>query len=649
MMPNAATGLNKKEARWWTASDDSTLVRRVSAVVQRIWQQQNWSREQMVMCARLYGNLPMLGLSPRVYRTTGAPRSIFSRLSVNVVKSCCDAYTAMLIEDRPKVTFLTSGGDWEIQERAKMLESFLEGVFYDSDLYRKWYKEVLFSAIYGTGIIKITKWSDAHPDDPEDRICIEHVFPWEVLADDEDAYDGHPKAIYQIRYVDRQWLKDVYGPDNKDLAQLLDQADETKLDGDVASLGADSVADNVLLIEAWHLPTSKNSNDGRHVMVCGKAKLLDEPWVRDSFPFEFLYRQQPNQGIWGASLADELRGLQREINILLNKIAVSHKLLAAGHWLVENGSIINTNAIDNQIGSIIRYTGTQPQFELPEPVSADVYNHLQWLISKSFEQAGISEMTAQGKKPADIESGRAMQTLADIQSQRFEVCYRESQEWFLRIARQVVAICKEASDDGRDISVKSTTKNLMKKIKWSDVDLEEDEYVMKMFATNALADDPSARMAQVGQLMQMQVITDPNEAARLLDFPDLAEQSSLTNSTYNLTQLYISRILKKGEYHPPQPTMRNLGLAADMMLDAITKAEFDGVSDDKIDMLIRWETQARDILNPPPPPAPPPPPPGAMMPPPGPPGPPMAGPPMPPPPPAPGGPMPVPPAAPIAA
>ena len=608
-----------RNGRWWAASSEREMTERINAVVRRLWTNAGAMRDMWTKCARLYGNAPSLGLNPKNYRSAASNRKMLARLSVNVCKSCADAYTAMIIEDRPKVTFLTSDGDFDLQEEAKTLESFTQGVFYDTDLYRTWYREVLFTAIFGTGVLRGMTWSELHPDDPEDRLVLEHVPPWHILVDDEDGYSGDPQSIYQLEYVERSYLKAIYPK----LASRLDTVGDLKLDIDGYQTGKESVVtDNVVIVESWHKPTYKGAKDGLHVISCGDLVLFKEPWLTRSFPFEFLYRQQPLQGMWGTSLVDELTGLQREINILLSKISRSHKLLAVGHWLVENNAKINTGSINDDIGTIIRYTGTVPQFVVPSTVTPDVYNHLNWLISKAYEQSGISEMSAQSLKPQGLDSGKAIATFADVQSQRFEVNYRESQEWFLRIARMNIRICREAKERGKIIKVKSMHRNLMEIIDWSDISLQDDEYVLKLFPTNALADDPAEKMTQVSELMTMQVVRSPLDAARLMDLPDTDEWMKIQDASHRRTMQIAMGILKKGEYAPPEPTMNNLADAVTLMRDLMTKAQSDKVGSDKISLMARWIAQAEDHLAPPPHPPPPPPnpmmapPPGAPLPPP---------------------------------
>ena len=61
-------------------------------------------------------------------------------------------------------------------------------------------------------------------------------------------------------------------------------------------------------------------------------------------------------------------------------------------------------------------------------------------IKKAYELEGISEMSAQSKKPADVESGKAMQTLEDIESDRFNVQLQRFTHFLVDVSRLCIDV-----------------------------------------------------------------------------------------------------------------------------------------------------------------------------------------------------------------
>jgi len=383
------------------------------------------------------------------------------------------------------------------------------------------------------------------------------------------------------------------------------------------------------------------------VICCGDVVLLEEEWKRDSFPFVFLYRQQPNEGIWGMSLAQELSGLQLAVNKLLRDIQRAQALVV-GHYLIDNSTEVNTGSISDRIGGFIRYRGTPPKYEAPPPVSDQNIAYLQQLWQRCFETIGISQQAAQSQKPAGLESGKAMQVYADIQSQRFKPSYEEYQHFFLRLGRQIIATANSMSEDGEDgFYVKAAGKTEMQAVRWADVGgLDEEEFLLKLYPTNAFSDDPAARLQQIQDMMTAGLL-DAKAGRRLLEMPDIKEFENYENASYNLTMKIMGQILKGGEYIGPEPFM-DLAEGIKLMQLGYLKGKLDGVPQGRLEGLSTWIAQAQAILIPTPPPGAPPGPPGAPPGPTGPPGAPPGPPGMPgamtptmgaPPPPVPGGPL----------
>jgi hypothetical protein len=437
---------------------------------------------------------------------------------------------------------------------------------------------------YGTAICKI---ADERP--RRTHICIERVLPWELLCNPDDALYGRPQCLYQVRRADRLVVQETWPEFADKLAHGGQDFASTNMKEAIFS--ADQT-DVVMIVEAWRLPQG-DYGGGRHTIVCGDVTLLDEEWDRQSFPFEFLYRQQPGEGIWGMSLSQELSGIQLAINKLARDIQRAQNLVV-GHYLIENSTEINTGSINDRIGGFIRYRGTKPEYYAPPPVSDQNINYMGQLWQRGFETIGISQQTAQSQKPPGLDSGKALMVYADIQSQRFKPSYEEYQHFFLRLGRQIIETAR-----GMDESfyVKAAGKQTMSVVSWADAGgLDDSEFALKLYPTNALADDPSARFQQVQNLMSANLI-DPKAGRRLLDMPDLEEFSSYENASYNLTMKIMGQILDGKEYIGPEPYM-DLAEGIKLMQLGYLKGRLEDVPEDRLQLISTWISQAEGLLNP---------------------------------------------------
>jgi len=355
------------------------------------------------------------------------------------------------------------------------------------------------------------------------------------------------------------------------------------------------------------------------VVTCGPVLVLEEPCTR--YPFEFLYVSKPSHSVWGDGFVQQLMPMQFELDALLNMVRNSMKLsgLKIG---IPSTSNVNTMAIAGVPDALLKFTDQPPIPLLWPAVAPDVYQQMDRIWQRMFEVPGISQLSAQSQKPAGLNSGKALQTYADIESERFQVSYHLYQSLFLRLARQSIALAREIGDENPNWMVKCITRKTMKAVKWADADMDDNDFAMKEYATSAFALTPEARMQQIqDSLNSGSPLITPAEGRRLLNDPDLDAFDALADASYNLVMDQISDILEEGKLNPPVPMM-NLDEAIKLGQFSWLEALRQGAPQDRLDMLEDWIQQAIELQPPPPPP------PMPMMPPPGaPPGPPPMAPP----------------------
>lgn len=630
----------ERDKRWWTDahSEEKDRAKCIRKCAGQIWEDQTAVRQEMLRAARLYGSIPLLGLSPKLYRRRAVSLRR-SKLALNVIKSVSDTYVAMVTDDEPRVSFDTNGADWGLQQKAQRLEQFNDGIFFDTDVYDLTPQLHLDAALFGAGVVKpYIEWNgwDEEPqnandeaaaakargDDAEEKreqpaIRYQRVHLWRLLRDDEEWFSGRGWTQYELTYVDKLALMEEYPDRASDIDTMSSGNDFDEWGNDDAAFG-DIESDDVCVIEAWKRPRTKTSGDGLHVIMAGDVILFEEEWGETDFPHEMLYRLRPAfGGVMGDALAAELEGIQFEINVLLQKIQRAHHLLAAGHWLVENGSEIATGTIDNQIGSIIRYRGIPPDLKVVESVAPDVYQQLDRLYSRAFEIVGVSQMESQGSLPAGLKSGEAILQWSQVTSKRFQPSYRLYQTFMVKLARKNIALARKIAERCPSYAVKATGPEMMETVKWADADMEDYEFLMKPKATNELAEEPSGKLEILQGLVNAGFAPAKGDVARMFaGHLDLKSYTSFMDATYDWTMSLIEDIVNKGVYIGPEPF-----LTKSQMIDSISRfqaAYFQasrkkGIPPERLRMLQDWMVAATELvttdalkLPEPPPPAPPP-------------------------------------------
>lgn len=131
--------------------------------------------QQSIISARYYGNLPLYGAAGVSVQKLLSQRSKMQvNISFNAIQSVIDTITARIGETKPKPYFLTSGGDYKAQRKAKRLNWFIEGTFYETRQYDLGLQCFRDGGIWGDG------FEHVYPDWQTKRVCHERVMESEI-------------------------------------------------------------------------------------------------------------------------------------------------------------------------------------------------------------------------------------------------------------------------------------------------------------------------------------------------------------------------------------------------------------------------------------------------------------------------------------
>ena len=585
---------DNKEHRWWMLKgQDAADV--ISGTLNLIRDAQSLRATQWIVSSRLYGNLAPTTLAGVSFSKLAAQQpALRDRISYNLVQSVVDTVCSRVTRNRPKPLFLTSGGDYRKQREAKKLNAFLDGVFYENQTHQ--IGSIVFrdAAVWGDGFIHVFAKGD--------RVCHERVMSSEIFVDDVEALYGIPRQMHRVKQVDRQVLFDMFPEDADKIAGAKPSRTEEN--------GRSMVSDMLTVRESWHLPSGPGADDGKHCITIDGAVLGEmEPWPHSFFPFARCQWSPRLYGYWGQGLAEQLQNIQLEINKLLWVIQRSMHLMGSFKVFVENGSKIVKEHLNNDVGSIISYTGIPPQYVTPPIVAPEVYAHLQTLINKGYEQAGISQLAASSLKPEGLNSGRAIREFNDIQSDRLQVPSKSYEDMFMDVARMSIEVVKIIAAKEGGYAVRTPGKKSVDTIEWKNIKLDQDDYVMQCYPVSSLPSDPAGRLATIQEYAQAGFLS-PRQARRLLDFPDLDQVESLANAEEDYLTGVFDRIVDAGDYTSPDP-LDDLALSKQLCLEYYAKGKANNLREDRLEMLRRYLQQISEIEQAMMPPAPPMPMPGA--------------------------------------
>lgn len=560
---------------WWKAKSKMELGQQLVETAAFLKEQQQYRFRQATVHSRMYGNQPLANFAG-VSMKTGQQQALpADRPTMNVVQSCVDTLVSRISQAKPKPMFLTDNGEYKQRNLAKQLNAFIAGELYQTKAYELAQTILRDAAILGTGCLKVLE--------RDNKVVIERELATSLYVDSNDAFYGTPRSMYQLKLIDRSVLKEML-PTEKSKIDAAEQAYPDN-SGDASK----TMADQIMLVEAWHLPSGKDATDGRHTIATSSGVVLDEEYTDESFPFVFLHYSPRLVGMWGQGLSEQLMGTQIEINKILVTISQSISLVGVPRVFVEDGSKVVKASLNNNIGSIVTYRGTKPEYEVAPCVPQELYAQLQRLIEYAYQQSGVSALSATSQKPAGLNSGEAIRSYDDLQSDRFSVLNKRYDNLFIDLAYKIIYKAKEIADREGSYETVYPNKNSAQQVDLPKCDLLDDPFIIQCFDTSSLPKEPAGRLQKVTEMMQAGIL-DPAEGRRLLDFPDLEQVDKLATAAEERIYKILDDIIDSSNYEPPDPFIDiQLGLKIVSQyynLYAACKLE-----ESKLELLRNWQAQ----------------------------------------------------------
>lgn len=563
-------------AEWWKASDDGQLASQLCSTAAYLKSSQTYRIRQLAVSVRMYSGLSVYSYAgsnvSRMDRNRTLPDD---RPTFNVIESATDTLVSRLTSNEPQPKYLTDNGDYKQRLLAQELNRFILGEFYQTNAYEKGRKILRDGIVMGTGCLKVYEGDDK-------RVCVDRVMISDLYVDDNDALNGDPQMMLQLKLVDRdRFMANNPGEEGVIAATPNSYPDNSPDSGR-------TTADQIMVVEAWKLPSGPDPEapgyiPGRHSIVTVGGVILDEEWNKTKFPFVFFKYADPFLGFWGQGLGMRLFGTQISINRVMYTITRAITLVGVPRVFVEQASKVVKAHQNNEIGVIVTYSGTKPSYEIAPCNAPELYEERDRLIQYAYNQEGISTMQATSQKPLGLDSGAAIRSYEDVNDSRFTETSKKYERVFIDLAYLITDVAMDiAKREGKYLTV-YPNKDGTKEIDLPKMDLLKNPFVIQCFTESSLPRSPAGRMATVTEQLQAGMLT-LKEARRLLKFPDLEQNERLDNASEERIFKILDKIIEDGEYTPPDPFM-DLMLASDLCVKYLNLYLAFNLEEEKADML----------------------------------------------------------------
>jgi hypothetical protein len=590
--PPGGTNQSRPTVRWWLEEEDD-LANAVASQLEFMKQRQIPRITQAIINTRLYGNQAISGRAGVTFSHVAQQQPwLKERITWNCVQASADTLVAKMVKNKPKPWYVTNGGDWKMQRRAKKMNKFVDGVFYENKAHQMGLRALLDSCIWGDGVVKVMEGD-------KKRVKWERILSHELWTDDMDSIYGDPRSLHHSTNIDRQvllekakaWLKGQDATEREKVLEKVEKADRAQPDGQ-----QDILADRVAITESWHLPSGPDAEDGKHCITIKGCTIWEEEWEHDCYPFAKLPWAPRSMGYWSQSLAEQLQNIQLEINLILQTIKQSFWKGGTFRVFLPSGSRLVKENLTNQIASVVTYSGDKPPVIVtPQLVQPEIFEHLNLLWNKAFEQAGISQMQATSQKPAGLNSGEAIRSYNDIQTDRFTTVGQRYEQFFLDLANLSVMVVKDIAGNG-SYKVKAKVGNKLEEIDWKDIQLDEDDYVIMCFPISSLPQDPSGRQQTITEWVQAGWI-NARPGKRLMDFPDLEMAENLANAAEDFLTAMLEKMCEEDDFNYIPEPFDDLNLSMELGLEYYQRGKYQGLDPKNLDKLRQFIGQVQDLTG----------------------------------------------------
>jgi Phage portal protein, SPP1 Gp6-like len=583
-------------AEWWKAKDDRELATQLCGTLSYLKTNQTYRLRQLAVDIRLYCGLAVYSYAgstvAKMDRTKTLPDD---KPTFNIISSCIDTLLSRLTQNEPEPKFLTDGADYKQRHLAQELNQFILGEFYQTHAYQKAAKMLRDGMTMGTGCLKVYRGDN-------DKVCIDRVMPTDLYVDDNDSLNGEPQQLLQMKLVDRDKIMANSSGKAKSIIAMT-----PKSYPDNAPDSGRTTADQIMLVEGWKLasgpdPEAPGYIPGRHTIATQEGIIFDEEWHKDKFPFVFFKYSEPFLGFWGQGIATRLFGTQLSINRIMYTIARAISLVGVPRVFIEQSSKVVKAHNNNEIGVIVTYSGTKPSYEVAPCNAPELYTERDKLIEYGFRQEGVSDLQATGKKPSGLDSGEAIRSYDDVNSDRSAETSKKYEQIFIDLAYLVTDVAMDIAEETGKYQTIYPNKDGTKEINLPQMGFLKNPFVIKCFTESSLPRTPAGRIATVTEQVQAGMLT-VKEGRRLMKFPDLEQNEKLDNSSEERIFQILDKIVEDGKYTPPDPFI-DLQLATTLTVQYINLYLAANLEEEKADLLRKFFTQVQTMVTAGQPPAP---------------------------------------------
>jgi hypothetical protein len=442
--------------------------------------------------------------------------------NINIIRSCIQTHVSKLSQLKPRPHFAAERGDFETRQLCRVARQHFDYYLDQQDIYNKGAEIIGYADLFEVGGFWIC----------DDTETIEILKPWEIYFDTmEFTYGELSRCYVSFRNYPLNKVQQHFTKITKGSAFL--QSDYAK------RFGRCEFTVYYDLQGGWKYYLINNE-----IQTMKEIKYTVPPW-------SMFWYEKPTKGGFSTCMADNLYPIQREIDDISIRIHESMELnpanmifVAVSNDLNGPGKLLRAESLTDQVGSVYEFnpseTGGSPVTVATPPfIDPQYVTMLDYWIQYAYKQEGISQLSAQSEKPIGANSGVSLETLQNVESERFQTHQDRYRQFFLDTVRTCIQVYPENS-----LILPFLTKE--SGLTWGALKKKIDQFSIQFTDVSNLSKDPAVKLQQIEKMLAMGFISGETAAA-MMEVEDEDNVFEIASVSYEYCQKIISDAIHEGK------------------------------------------------------------------------------------------------------
>lgn len=440
----------------------------------------------------------------------GFAATALAKPSINIIMSIIDTLTSKIATMKARPFFNTVDGTYADRQYVIQVQKYFDTYFDREYVSSKIVSAFKNACIFDTGYLFV---EDGH---------ILNLLPWQVYIDRAEQTYGKLTQIY-------------YERTDYPVSMLPDNVKKKIVNKSITYCSYGIYID---------------LNEQKRYFIVNNRVIYDETIDLMRIPLVTLQYSKDIYGNNSASIVDILYTIQSQIDMIAEKISAAAELTPANTVFVPEGSSIKAGQLNNGVGNILTYklspnmTGSPVTIATPTFIDGQYSALLEEYINKAYELIGVSQLSATSKKPAGLDSGIALSTMENIESDRFQVQCDSVIHTYVELAKMCIEVNKGLILPEDKTRFEGT---------WEDVREAAWKFNIQYSAADLISKDPATKLQTIQQYIQMGAISQ-SQAIQLLEIPDLEAGYSLAGNATSAVHAIINDCLTKEDFDYEVPS-----------------------------------------------------------------------------------------------